>query len=352
MHTQVKIFINKKNSGPGISRNLGIIKSKGEFLIFLDSDDTIVPGSLKNLSKIIKQNNYAKLIINNSVRNKPPFNDNHLFYLFNSKEIATKVFLKKSVKYNIHIDEVWKLVVKKNFLQKNNIFFPNIYIGEDQCFILKIFEHSKIIYLNEKFHIKHNYNEKGLSQNIGNLACVSYALVVKFLSLANSKKNYFKTYLDFKIKSLKILSLLHFILTPPKKKIKTIKELQSKKIDTKLFKTQIKFLTNKIFLELKEFNFKSKNKDFFIYCADIYGASFFEVIKKKIKIKNFIDDNKKINKKNILGLKIFNFNQIKFSKKKQSIFFVCIKDLNKYKIIKDKINNSKLFKPEVRRIHY
>ena len=172
------------------------------------------------------------------------------------------------------------------------------------------------------------------------------------MSLANSKKNYFKTYLDFKIKSLKILSLLHFILTPPKKKIKTIKELQSKKIDTKLFKTQIKFLTNKIFLELKEFNFKSKNKDFFIYCADIYGASFFEVIKKKIKIKNFIDDNKKINKKNILGLKIFNFNQIKFSKKKQSIFFVCIKDLNKYKIIKDKINNSKLFKPEVRRIHY
>ena len=33
------IFFNQNNSGPGIARNVGMKKSKGEYLMFLDSDD-------------------------------------------------------------------------------------------------------------------------------------------------------------------------------------------------------------------------------------------------------------------------------------------------------------------------
>ena len=41
------IIKNKKNMGPGYSRNIGIINSKGDYIAFLDSDDEWHPNKLK-----------------------------------------------------------------------------------------------------------------------------------------------------------------------------------------------------------------------------------------------------------------------------------------------------------------
>ncbi len=46
----------QKNSGPGIARNLGVEKSKGEFIVFLDSDDLIRKDTIhKGLSIFSKE---------------------------------------------------------------------------------------------------------------------------------------------------------------------------------------------------------------------------------------------------------------------------------------------------------
>ena len=51
---RIKLVINKKNYGAGISRNLGIKISKGDYISFIDSDD------IWSKHKLKKQLNYMK----------------------------------------------------------------------------------------------------------------------------------------------------------------------------------------------------------------------------------------------------------------------------------------------------
>jgi len=43
------ILINKNNEGPGIARNYGIKKARGQYLLFLDSDDLWYPEYLETM---------------------------------------------------------------------------------------------------------------------------------------------------------------------------------------------------------------------------------------------------------------------------------------------------------------
>ena len=52
---RVKIFINKKNLGAGLSRNKGIKLSRGKFIAFLDSDDLWSRNKLKKQIFFMKQ---------------------------------------------------------------------------------------------------------------------------------------------------------------------------------------------------------------------------------------------------------------------------------------------------------
>ena len=49
------VIENKKNSGPGASRNKGIDKAKGEYIMFIDSDDYIEPNTLEDAFNAAKK---------------------------------------------------------------------------------------------------------------------------------------------------------------------------------------------------------------------------------------------------------------------------------------------------------
>ena len=58
------IIFNQNNSGPGIARNIGMKKSKGKYLIFLDSDDIFKKTMLEELYIKIKENDSDVVICN------------------------------------------------------------------------------------------------------------------------------------------------------------------------------------------------------------------------------------------------------------------------------------------------
>ena len=56
---KIKVLINNKNLGAGLSRNKGIRKAKGEFVAFLDSDDIWRKNKLQIQYNYMKKNNLS-----------------------------------------------------------------------------------------------------------------------------------------------------------------------------------------------------------------------------------------------------------------------------------------------------
>ena len=123
----IRILVNEKNRGAGISRNNGIKDSKGEFIAFLDADD------YWHKDKLLKQLNYKK---------KKKINFSHTsYYLVEKKK---KIISIRKARNDLNFNELLKscdvglstVMIKKKLLMNN--LFTNIKTKEDFILWLNI----------------------------------------------------------------------------------------------------------------------------------------------------------------------------------------------------------------------
>ena len=183
-----KFYKLKKNGGPGIARNLGIKKSSGNNLLFLDSDDYLIK---KNLLKIIKfislKQNYNLILIDYLKRKNKQM------------KICKKKLLGKTIVKLFLITELDMCsnfyLFDKNFLIKNKISFLKGYY-EDILFMLKVFFYMKKFYIfDKKVYIK-NTNPNSITNTF------TKKHVVDFINATFQKKNFFDKAIRPKIKNL------------------------------------------------------------------------------------------------------------------------------------------------------
>ena len=62
-HPQFRV-IHQQNQGISAARNAGVVESKGKYLLFLDSDDFLVPNSLSKLLELANKNDLDVLGFN------------------------------------------------------------------------------------------------------------------------------------------------------------------------------------------------------------------------------------------------------------------------------------------------
>tara|TARA_B100000965_G_C19571388_1_gene749289 strand:+ start:517 stop:1272 length:756 start_codon:yes stop_codon:yes gene_type:complete len=149
----IKLIINHKNLGAGLSRNKGIKIAKGKYLAFIDADD------LWKKEKLNRQYNFMK---------KKNIKISHTSYnIINSKDkiIGTRP-AKKTQNYNDLISScdvgLSSVMVKKEILKKHK--FPNLITKEDYSLWLKLSKKYSIYGINSNL-VQWRKTEKSLSSN-------------------------------------------------------------------------------------------------------------------------------------------------------------------------------------------
>lgn len=129
-------------NGKGLSnaRNCALQKATGDFILFIDSDDFIDTGALKNLLGKIRSKEYeADIIITDFYRYSEFFHKSIWVKQIGNRNLSgleafPLVAIKRQSFWN-----VWRCVYRRTFLEKNQIYFKENTYAEDIDFTIKAF---------------------------------------------------------------------------------------------------------------------------------------------------------------------------------------------------------------------
>lgn len=117
-YDKIKIINNKVNEGVSKSRNIGILESKGEYIVFCDGDDSYEKNSISMMLEYARKNGSDFVVTNHCIvkKGKKILRD----YVSKYKEEFPN---KKNCIRNIDLSSCGKLVKRSIFIE-NEIFYP------------------------------------------------------------------------------------------------------------------------------------------------------------------------------------------------------------------------------------
>lgn len=196
---RVMKLINQSNSGVSRARNRGIVEARGDYLLFLDSDDVYEESLVDELAQKIKMGidlvsfGYRREAGKNK-EEKYYINQKYNLNIFNKNDLV-KLFLLKIIYQHIS-----SFCVKKSLIMKYDINFnESVTLGEDIAFQIKAMSVAERSIYISKIYFNYVYNDSSVTNS----------------ELSDKHLSYVENYTDvknffFKNKILEILPYLNF----------------------------------------------------------------------------------------------------------------------------------------------
>lgn len=162
--------LHKNNEGPLRARLDGIGIAKGNYILFLDSDDQFASGALQCIAEAIKSTN-ADMVIFNHVRVYPDGRKEAMPFPFKNQELfeGERIFLlRKRMVLGDDLNALWQKCIRKDVLKGVERFYTygNMVLGEDKLLVLDFIDHAQRIVVLSELLYEYRISETSLSHKV------------------------------------------------------------------------------------------------------------------------------------------------------------------------------------------
>lgn len=194
---RIRTFVLAENNGVSAGRNIGIRASEGEYLMFLDADDWLMPDCLERLYQDMQEQNVQ--IAGCSFKRCTDSDwQNREMYDAQEKESVQPVFKKRLIAGTDFLQEgilqqdtrCWSKLYHRSVV-KGHFFREDFTIGEDMLFLWETAREAKLISTSEYPGYCYYYNENGTmlkpfrESDIDQIRC--WKLVLETIEAENAK---------------------------------------------------------------------------------------------------------------------------------------------------------------------
>ena len=194
--SRIKV-INKDNGGLSDARNSGIHIARGDYILFIDSDDYIEINSCEKFINVLNGRN-VDIVVGEA---KKIHGDNISYLnhsnLINGREYLSKEYIKLSIESLEWYAPSWLNMYNREFIIRNSLFFKKGILHEDMQILPKYFlSANSIIYMNYCFY-NYEIRENSITQMNNKTKSIE-----SMITIFNEWKITFDEVYDIKLKKL------------------------------------------------------------------------------------------------------------------------------------------------------
>lgn len=198
---EFKIVVHERNRGLSVARNSGLSECMGDYILFLDSDDTLPEDSLYNLSKPLEFYHYDFVL--GQINTMGLVSESPSLFLDEGEYMGNEVVRETYLNHKWYM-MAWNKLCNTNFLRKAHLYFEEGLIHEDDLWSFMLSLRADNFYVVRKS--TYNYIIRGNSITTAKKQIVH---IDSYLTIANKIADYIQAY---SLKSEYVLFCHQYIL--------------------------------------------------------------------------------------------------------------------------------------------